>query len=399
MTYLFTDALKFDKVNVDAFGRLRVSQPFTLFDSAVNGVARDDFSNAATGGGTVSFDFNANTRLLSVTAANGDQVIQESKYVFPYQPGKSLLIMNSFCMGPNKPNLRQRVGFFGASNGVYLERLGSTVSVVRRSSSSGSLVNTVISQSSWNGDKLDGQGPSGITLDLSATQIFWQDVEWLGVGSVRCGFIIDGQFIICHTFHHANNPVFTTTYMGTATLPIRYEITNVGATSGSSTLTQICSTVISEGGVQPAYFTYSAGTGTTARSLTTAGTYYPIASIRLQSGYLNSIVKPKQIDIVGLSNANLRWVLLLNPTLTGATWASSRSTTRTQVDVAATAVSGGLEVLSGYISGKESTNLTDSFYGQLGRTLAGVSDIFTLAVAPTANNNDTLAQLGWQEVV
>ena len=192
---------------------------------------------------------------------------------------------------------------------------------------------------------------------------------------------------------------FTTTYMGTATLPVRYEITNTGATTGSSTLQQICSTVISEGGYNNAYFTYSAGTGINVKRLTTAGTYYPIASIRLQSGYLNSIVRVSQVDVLSPTVNYYRWTLLRNATLTGATWASASSTTRIQVDTAATAITGGTEIQSGYVSSRELTSLQQSFYSSLGRTLAGVSDIFALALVATSNNADVLSQIGWQEIL
>lgn len=389
----------FSTAALDAFGRLRVSNPYTLFDSALNGERRYDFSSSTAGSGNVTYDYNANVRQLNVTSSNGDEVIRESMNVFPYQPGKSLLTMNSFVMSPAKANLRQRVGFFTTNNGVYFEQNGSSKIMVIRSYSSGAITEERVAQSSWNGDKLNGTGPSGKTLDLSAPQIYWNDIEWLGVGSVRTGFIIDGQFITCHTFNHANDSAFTTTYMSTATLPVRYEITNTGATTGSSTFQQICSTVISEGGYNNAYFTYTAGTDITTKRLVTATTYYPVASIRLQSGYLNSIVRLSQVDILSPTVNYYRWQILKNATLTGATWASSSSTTRTQVDTAATAVSGGTAIQSGYVSSRELAEIIESFYGQLGRTLAGVSDTLTLAIAATNNNADVLAQIGWQEIL
>ena len=395
-----TSAVQITGTNLDAFARLRVSNPYTLFDSAISGERRYDWSSATATGGTVTFDYNANVRLLNVTAASGSEVIRESIWCFPYQPGKSLLVMSSFCMSPSKTGLRQRVGYFGASNGIYFEQTNGTRNMVIRSSSSGILVEERIAQSLWNTDKLDGSGPSGLTLNTAATQLFWCDIEWLGVGSVRVGFLINGQFITCHIFNHANDPTYTTTYMGTATLPCRYEITNTGATSGVSTLQQICSTVMSEGGYTMATATYAAGTGINVLRLSSLGVYYPIASIRLNSTHLNSIVKLHQTDILSPTVNYYRWVILKNATLTGATWASSSSTTRVDVDTAATAVSGGTEMESGYVSAREVTTLgLQNIYGQLSRTLAGVSDTFTLALTATSNNADVLAQIGWQEIL
>lgn len=386
--------------NLDAFARLRVSNPYTFFDSALTGERRYDWSSSTATSGTVTFDYNANVRNLNVTAASGSEVIRESLWCFPYQAGKSLLIMSSFCMSPSKTGLRQRVGYFGANNGVYFEQANATKNMVIRSSSSGSLVEERIAQIDWNTDKLNGTGPSGLTLDTSATQIFWCDIEWLGVGTVRTGFVINGQFITCHTFNHANDPAFTTTYMGSATLPCRYEITNTGATSGASTMKQICTTIISEGGYNMPALTNTAGTDINVVRLTTAGTYYPIVSIRLNSSYLNSIVKVNQVDLLSPTVNYYRWVLLRNATLTGATWAGTGSTNRVDVDTAATAVSGGTPVQSGYASSREVAQLNaENIYAQLGRTLAGVSDTYTLAITATSNNADLLAQLGWQEIL
>lgn len=385
--------------NLDAFARLRVSNPYTFFDSALTGERRYDWSSATSTGGTVTFDYNANVRNLNVTTASGSEVVRESMWCFPYQAGKSLLTMSSFCMNAAKTGLRQRVGYFTSNNGIYFEQANTTKNMVIRSSSSGSLVEERVPQANWNTDKLDGTGPSGITLDTSATQIFWCDVEWLGVGTVRTGFVINGQFIVCHTFNHANNPTYTTTYMGTATLPCRYEITNTAGTVGTSTMKQICSTVISEGGYNMPAATQVVGTGTNTVRLSTAGTYYPIASIRLNSSYLNSIVKVSQVDILSTSVNYYRWVLIKNGTLTGATWAAPGST-RVDADIAATAITGGTIEQSGFATARIMSELNaDNIYSQLGRTVSGVSDIYTLAIAATANNADVLAQLGWQEIV
>jgi hypothetical protein len=258
----------------------------------------------------------------------------------------------------------------------------------------------VITQANWNGDKLTGTGTSGITLDLDATQLFWQDIEWLGVGSVRCGFVMNGEFIVCHTFNHANNPAYSTTYMGSAVLPLRFEIISTSAGVGNASMLQVCSTVISEGGYNQPAMTFTAGTGVTTVRLANQNTYYPIASIKLQPGYLNSIAKLTQVDVLSPTVNYYRWAILKNATLTGATWASTSSTTRVAVDTDATAVSGGTEIQSGYASSRENLVIPEAnFYAQLGRTLNNVSDTFTLVLAATNNNADVMAQLGYQVIV
>jgi hypothetical protein len=387
--------------SVDAFGRLRVSEPFTLFDTSARYYDHGQFSNDNVGTANVVYVASQSSFQLNVGSANGDSVIRESKRVFAYQPGKSQLTMNTFCFATPKTNLRQRVGLFGASNGVYFENDGTYNYMVIRSGSTG--VEERVRQDAWNGDRLNpayGNNPSGITLYPDRTQIFYADVEWLGVGSVRVGFVIEGKYLLCHSFHHANEPGNTKVYMTTATLPIRYEITNTGPTSGPSMMTQICSTVISEGGYNQFGITESAGTGTSTVRLTTAGTYYPIVSIRLNSGRLDSIVLPRQIDILSPSINYYRWVLLQNATLTGATWATTSASGTVDIDLAATAVTGGTQVQAGLASSRELTSLAaiDYFQYQIGRTVTGVSDTVTLALAATANNADVLAELGWQEL-
>jgi hypothetical protein len=392
----------FSGATSDAFGRLRVSEPFTLFDTNSRYYDHQQFSTAINGTGNVTYVQAQSSFQLSVGSSVGDSVIRETMKVFPYQPGKSQLTLLTFCMNTPKTNLRQRVGLFGANDGVFFENDGTYNYMVIRSGSTG--VEERVRQDAWNGDRLTGLGgasnPSGLTLYPDRTQIYYADVEWLGVGNVRVGFIINGAYILCHTFQHANQSGNTKVYMTTATLPIRYEITNAGATTGNSMMTQICSTVISEGGYNSFGTTQTAGTGTTQKRLATAGTYYPIVSIRLAPTRLDSIVFPRQIDVLSPSVNYYRWTLLQNPTLTGATWAGTSPTGTVQYDLAATAVTGGIEIQTGYASSRELTQLsaTDFFQFQLGRTLAGVSDVVTLALAATSNNADVLAELGWQEL-
>jgi hypothetical protein len=392
----------FSGATADAFGRLRVSEPYTLFDTQSRYYDHGQFSSSISGTANVVYVEAQSSFQLNVGTNNGDSVIRETKRVFPYQPGKSQLTLNTLCFNITKTNLRQRVGLFGATDGVFFENDGTYNYMVIRSGSTG--VEERVRQDAWNGDRLTGAGgvnnPSGITLYPDRTQIYYADVEWLGVGSVRVGFVINGAYILCHTFNHANQIGNTKVYMTTATLPIRYEITNTGATVSASMMTQICSTVISEGGYNSFGTTQTAGTGTTQKRLASANTYYPIVSIRLASTRLDSIVFPRQVDVLSPSVNYYRWVLLLNPTLTSATFAGTSPTGTVQYDLAATAISGGTEIQSGYAASRELTQLSaiDFFQFQLGRTLAGVSDVVTLALAATANNADVLAELGWQEL-
>jgi hypothetical protein len=327
--------VQFGGNTVDSFGRLRVSNPYTLYDSQARFAADSTFSYATATGGTTSYNTNKSSVNLNVTTTSGSTVVAQTYRVFPYQPGKSLLTLQTFSMNTALTNLTQRVGYYSAYNGVYLEQAGSQVSFVVRSYTSGTVDNSrFVVQSSWNVDKFDGTGPSGVTLDLTKTQILFLNFEWLGVGNIICGFVINGVFRTAHIFQNAN--IGTSVYMQTAILPLRYEILTTGTTSGAAVLQQICSTVMSEGGYEQTSQPFVARNPNQV-SFSSANTFYPIASIRVNSGYYGAIVLPALITFLPTSNANFEIVAVKNASLTGATWASTLCNGQIDVDTAATA--------------------------------------------------------------
>jgi hypothetical protein len=345
---------------------------------------------------------------LNVTAASGSEVVRETTKVFSYQPGKSLLVLSTFVMSSAKTGLRQRVGYYGAANGYYLEQDGTTVSFVERTSVSGALVNTAIAKASWNVDKMDGTGPSGITLDLTKSQILFMDLEWLGVGTVRIGFVINGNFYVCHKFHHAN--VLATTYITTASLPLRYEITNTGATSGVSTLKQICSTVLSEGGYQLNGLQQAIGLPViTPRNLAVAGTFYPIVSIRLKTSpnRLDAIVICTAISIIATSAGDYNWQLIASGITSGGSWLPAPGGSSVDYNINGTSFTGGRILASGYfsVSNQGSTQVDilkeALFKTQLERDgLASTPYELTIVVASNAGGGggNVLASMDWEEI-
>lgn len=380
--------IAFPPTALDAFGRLQVSEPYTLFDSQNRFATDNQFDTALTGTGTTSFLTNEAAVNMEVTSGGVGSVVRQSYRSMPYQPGKGLLVLATFVMsGSTSANLTQRAGYFNSENGVFFQKVGSTLSFVLRSYVTGSASDArTVNQSSWNGDKLDGAGPSGITLDPTKAQILWMDFEWLGVGSVRCGFIINGIFYVCHTFNNAN--IISNVYMTTATLPVRYEITSVTAAVAAS-MKQICSTVISEGGYEQASIDHVARRTTILGTINTAANFLPVVSIRLAAGRTGAVVIPNRIQFQPTSLQNYELALIKNPTLTGATFAATvPSDSNVEFDVAATAISAaGTIVQTGYIAssggGGQASTLAPTGYNwdlQLGATIAGVSDIYTLGV-------------------
>ena len=334
----------------DAFGRLRVSTPLTLFDSSHRYKDNGLWATAATGGGTAVFSPNEGLVNMNVDTSIGSRVVRETTKVFSYQPGKSLLVLNTFVMAPAQNNLRQRVGYFGTQNGIYVELNNSTLSFVERSSVTGLVTESIVNQAAWNVDTLDGNGPSGITLDITKAQILFMDIEWLGEGTVRLGFVIEGNFVLCHRFNHAN--YITSTYITTASLPLRYEISNLGTTTSPSTLKQVCSSVISEGGYELRGAQQAIGTPITAPiTFAAAGTYYPISALRLKTTALDAVVIITAASILGLGNGkNYAWRIVQNATVAGGSWLTTGVDSAVEYNLTGTSSTGGRVLAQGYVN-------------------------------------------------
>ena len=391
-----SDTSFFAPTQTDAFGRLRVSNPFTLFDAANRYQDNGLHFNSTTGSGSVGYDANVAAITMSVGTTNGDAAYRETSRVFAYQPGKSLLILQTFTFAGAKTNLTQRAGYFDTANGIYLEQAGTTINLVKRSSSSGSVVETRVAQASWNTNTLG-------TLDLTKSQIFWMDIEWLGVGSIRCGFVIDGQFVHCHTFHHAN--IITGTYMTTACLPVRKEIFNTGTTASSSTMLSICTTVISEGGYTFTGREFCVGhvLGTPI-ALPNDLSFKPILSIRLKSTRLGAIVIPTTYNVTPNQQAVYKYQLYKRAVTTGGSWTSAGSDSSVEYNLAPASLVSGDISLSAFINATNQSSGTPSvlelnFDYQMERnSFTSTAYEFVLAVASSTNATTCYGTINWKEI-
>lgn len=388
--------------SVDGFGRLRVGEPHTLFECSNRFQLAELFSSSNTGTSTIEFVTTDGCINLAIGTASTDSIVRETKKVFPYQPGKSLLVMNTVTFEEPKANLVQRVGYYGANNGVYLEQDANTTYLVMRSQSTGASVATNrVAQLDWNVDNFDGLGPSGYTLDMTKSHIFWSDFEWLGVGTVRCGFVINGELVIAHKFHHAN--LGKSTYMTTACLPIRYEIFNTGTTTSNSTMKQICSAVISEGGYNQVTITRSISNPITGKTLPSGGVKTPMISLRLRSGRTDAIVLPSSISAYGFQDTPFKLSIIKDCTLQNTTWSTTDTKSSVEYDITANTITGGVTVFETVFSGKETVDpifLLDNFNHslQLTRDLGQTTgNVFTIAIEATTNNDKAVTSLSWQE--
>lgn len=395
-----------DSPNLDAFSRLRVSNPATVFDSKLladnQPLTWDDQQTAGTA--TSTYNTNQSSVTLAVTSGATGTRVRQTYRRFNYQPGKSQLVFLTGILGANVANVTKRLGLFDANNGFFFESDGTDVGVVRRTFTSGVAVDNRVAQSAWNLDKMDGSGPSGINLDFTKVQIFLIDFEWLGVGRIRMGFVVNGMIHYCHQFLIAN--VISLVSLSVPNLPLRYELSS--SVAADADLTAICGCVISEGGQNSTGNLFSVDRGSTGlQTLNDAGVY-PLIAIRLKSTQQFATVNPKNLSIICTSTAAYRWVLLLNPTITGTALSFTALTNSAiEYDVSRTNTSKvmagtGTQVQSGYAQNQGDSNVAvmlDSNI-RLGASIAGVSDILVLAVQRVTGTTETFfGSLGWREEV
>jgi len=371
---------------VDAFGRQRVSEPFTLFDSTMRFDARPDlWFTALAGGGAVTYLPNQSSLSMAVTT-NGDSVLRRSKKRFPYQPGKSLQILQSFVGTTPVDGLVQECGLFDDDNGIMVRVSGTTVQFVIRGKYNGAVQETVINQDDWNIDTYDD-------LDVSKSNIFTADIEWLGAGRVRLGFVVDGEYKYCHEQNHAN--AIDHVYMTTAILPCSYRIASTGA---AGTMKQICTSVQSEGGYEPSGPIYIAGRGATG--VAAISTEQVVAGIRMASGRTGNVIMPTQVDASIEGNTTALWRLRLNPTITSGTWTAADNGRGNVQTLTAATLSGGTVVAAGLVGSRGSTvfNAESALSLALGIDENGASDILVLTMEADSSTKG-LGVLGWRELV
>lgn len=378
-----------DSGAVDAFGRTRTSAPFTLFDSTMRYDKRSDqWFDSIIGSGTSTYLANESSVAMATTTASGDTVLRRTKQNFPYQPGKSMMVLQSFVGTAPTAGLIQEVGLFNNDNGIMVRASGTTLQFVIRSKASGSIVESVVNQSSWNINTLDD-------LNFAKAQILAIDLEWLGVGRVRTGFVVDGEIIYCHEFDHYN--VLDSVYMTTAILPLSYRIHNASTQASGRTLKHICCSILSEGGYEPDGAIYSvnhdlASVPNTSGERLTAG-------IRMASGRTGNVILPVRISTTTNSSDLVLWRLRLNPTLSGVTWSAAQNG-RGNVEVTTSgAFSGGTIIDSGFVSQGSANNyaIAEAVRLALGQNVAGESDTLVLTVDSPANAK-ALGMIGWVEI-
>jgi len=390
-----------DSPSIDAFGRWRVSEPQTIFDSKQLYDAQPLFwdDQQVSGTGTTS-THNPNTAstVLSVSGTTAGRRVRQTFMRFNYQPGKSQLIL---CTGTlsatgGGTGIVRAMGLYDDKNGIFIRDNQGTVEAVIRTYTSGTAVDNAVSQANWNLDKMDGTGASGVTLDPTKSQIVAIDFEWLGVGRVRIGFVIDGAFIYVHEFLHANRTAGV--YMSTPNLPLRYEISNNG-TGVASSLEHICSSVMSEGGIENLGILRHQDTGLI--SSLSSNTAYAVMGGRLKSTHIGVSINVENISIIGSANDQAHWELRFGGTVAGTFTYNNlaNSAVQTAIGTNANTITGGTEIDGGYFSTTQGISFTVPNAARLGSTIAGVSQEWQLVIIPITNNMSVRASVTWRELL
>ena len=395
-----------DAGNLDAFARLRTSFPHTLFDSKQivdkQPLFWDDQLVSGAGGAS-TYNSNQASTTLSVSASTAVVRARQTFRRFNYQPGKSQLFIMTGIFGGAVDGIKRKAGLFDAKNGVFFDQQVNGMGVTIRTYTSGSAVDARVLQASWNIDKMDGTGVSGITLDFTKCQIWFADFEWLGVGRVRFGFFVNGVPYYCHQVLNAN--ASTLVYMSTPNLPLRYEIQNDGS-GGAVGFTHICSTVISEGGAQDTGFPFGVNRGIISMTTNNDANIYPLISLRLNSSYLGSKITLSDFNISCTSSTTFNYMLILNPTIAGTALAFTQVTNSSvDVDVVstnATTITAGTGTIlhSGTTQQTNEGNLADVLNNDfaLGSTIAGVADIVCLAVQRITGTSEIFyGSINWKD--
>ena len=402
----------------DAFGRVRYSEPFTLADySHQYGEEAEMLTKVIGTGSTVEVLTNKAAISLAVGVGSTSRVVHQSRMYHHYMPGKSQFALMSFNFQNSRSNTKKRVGYFDDRNGVFLQQAGDgTVSIVKRSYVTGVASDTVVNQSDWNLDKLDGTTLSGIGLSFTKTQLFATDFQWLGVGRVRCGFVVGGSLIYCHEFNHSN--IEENVYWSFPSLPIRCEMLNTDTAVGIASMQQICATVMSEGGYVESGFEYSYGDGSvTVRGSNNAPDNKKcVIALRCANslnGYPNrTVVRNTDLQILS-DSAPCKWTLYRLPSnsnVSGGTWSSLGSESAVEYNTGIGtnfSLTGAYPKATGFIaannpSGKQASGITNlspvatksNFIAQ--NIDSNDSQVYALIIENLTTNTDTSIRAAFQ---
>lgn len=391
----------------DAFGRLRTSTIETIFDSKLSFGKLTEYWDEVVSANASSTHIDVNSCVNMSVTANGAYVIRQTRQRWNYQPGKSQALACTFKM-PVSAGVVSRVGMMHGNyaaphtvhDGLFFEVADGVAScnIVHGSEIAGIVGTEKALQSEWNIDKLDGTGPSGKVADWSRCQILQVDYQWLGVGGVRFGFEVDSVMVYVHEFFHAG--VTDVVYMHNGSQCVRYEIRSTG---GSGTMSHICSSVMSEGGLQKTGITTTADTDGVLVSCP-AGAIQMLLAMRIDPANPDlQLLVEKVYTLNTAANTNYRWTLTLNPTITGTpNWVAIPNSSLQQWQNAGTSITmtGGILLDAGYASrDSRQVNVPTNPAINPGVSIAGVADILALGIESIGGTSSCAGGIGIRQLI
>ncbi len=411
-----------DSPSVDAFSRWRVSNPHTVFDSKLlHGDSQDLFwdeelesGTMATAGPTAAKPF------IDFTSSNttAGQRTRQTFQRFNYQPGKSQLIVMTAVLelaSGVKTGCKRRIGLFDDNNGIFFESNAGVISVIVRTNDTGSPVDTTTVQSSWNLDVMDGNelvnNPSGITLDITKSQIFLFDFQWLSAGRIRFGFEINGAIVYVHEYFVSN--ILNIPWASTPNLPLRYQIITT-TDSGVCSMRCICAVVISEGGVDRLGLVLYKSTEGAAVTTDAENLLFAIVGLRLKATHLGATIDITHASIhIETASENLEWVLVHGDKNTPITVAGtftygdvSNGAVQAALGATENRVTGGTIITGGYLDsgsgGGGAGSLEYEIHStlNLGAAIDGTRSEVILCIRPIGGKSimDVEGSISWREI-
>jgi hypothetical protein len=186
-----------------------------------------------------------------------------------------------------------------------------------------------------------------------------------------------------------------------------WEIVNTGA-STSSSFTYICASVFVEGGDTPQETSFAAYNTT---SILVGQTERPILSVRPKATYngiTNRMLVLPFLAAVSTEGSRAGYRIVMNSTLTGASWVSADSNSGAEYDISATSGTGGQTLYRGFLAQpNDNANVElDIFFNEraYGRVLrldafATAQDVLSVyAINEGVGNTQMRASFSWTEV-
>lgn len=360
------------------------------FPYAVN-AAQATLSNTGTGSST---SWAAQLiSLVSGTANNGTASLQ-SVATARYGAGQGIELTFSTIFDSGTALNTQIVGVGSATDGYFFGYNGTAFGILRRANS----VDTWVAQTAWSVDKMDGTGPSGMTLNTAKGNVYKIQYQWLGFGMITFSMesSATGLFQVVHQIAYAN--LNTAPSTANPSFPFYAQTLN-GASGVTSKTIQLGSFAIFTLGSSLLIPVLRQASGQSVINITTE-----VAVITVKNkatnvlGGTNTNRTPLMIDWISIATAGTKPVvirLLKNTTLGGSPSYTDISTALSiaQKDIAGTTVTGGVEYWSSAIAGGGNLYFDVT---QL-RLFCYPGETFTFS-AQSAGNADVSVRTGWREL-